>query len=140
SKLPLDQFRIFGQKENSPLQANRSRPLLHVLGQECIHRGIPSLRSVFYAAYEPGRAGAKSPAHGAGMNPIHTLVHLPTMLEQYLSSESLESVDLPVAPVHPDAALLDSYSHAVVSAAEKVSPSVAKIEVTQKGTARNGES
>jgi len=62
------------------------------------------------------------------------------MPEQYLSSESLESVDLPVAPVHPDAALLDAYSHAVVSAAEKVSPSVAKIEVTQKGTARNGES
>lgn len=74
------------------------------------------------------------------MNPIDMVVHLPTMLEQYLSSESLESVDLPVAPVHPDAALLDAYSHAVVSAAEKVSPSVAKIEVTQKGTARNGES
>jgi S1-C subfamily serine protease len=62
------------------------------------------------------------------------------MLGHYLSSESLESVDLPVAPVHPDAAPLDAYSHAVVSAAEKVSPSVAKIEVTQKGTARNGES
>ncbi|HEX7893581.1 MAG TPA: trypsin-like peptidase domain-containing protein [Terriglobales bacterium] len=74
------------------------------------------------------------------MNPIHTLVHLPTMLEQYLSSESFESVDLPVAAPHSDAALLDAYSHAVVSAAEKVSPSVAKIEVTQKGTARNGES
>ena len=74
------------------------------------------------------------------MNPIRKWVHLPTMLEQYLSSESFESVDLPVAAPHSDAALLDAYSHAVVSAAEKVSPSVAKIEVTQKGTARNGES
>ena len=62
------------------------------------------------------------------------------MPEQYLSSKSLESVDLPVAAPHPDTSLLDAYSHAVVSAAERVSPSVAKIEVTQKGTARNGES
>ena len=39
-----------------------------------------------------------------------------------------------------DSHLLDAYSHAVVSAAEKVSPSVAKIEVTQNARARNGES
>lgn len=41
---------------------------------------------------------------------------------------------------HYDSALLDAYSSAVVSAAEKVSPSVAKIEVTQTaGRSRNGE-
>ncbi len=39
-----------------------------------------------------------------------------------------------------DASLLDAYSRAVVSAAEKVSPSVAKIEVTQTARGRNGQS
>ena len=39
-----------------------------------------------------------------------------------------------------DAALLDAYSSAVVSAAEKVSPSVVKIDVTQSaGRSRSGE-
>ena len=42
------------------------------------------------------------------------------------------------APLDSD--VMDAYSHAVVSAAEKVSPSVAKIEVTQTARARNGES
>src|SRR5204863_384029 len=41
---------------------------------------------------------------------------------------------------HTESELLDAYSRAVVSAAEKVSPSVAKIEVTQSARARNGES
>src|SRR5579864_7035156 len=57
---------------------------------------------------------------------------------QFLSSESFETTSL-TAP-HPDSALHDAYSQAVVSAAEKISPSVAKIEVTQTaGRARNGE-
>ena len=63
------------------------------------------------------------------------------MLEQFLSTElnQTEPVLGPAAP-HEDAALLDAYSRAVVSAAEKVSPSVAKIEVTQTARGRNGES
>jgi S1-C subfamily serine protease len=39
-----------------------------------------------------------------------------------------------------DTALLDAYSRAVVDAAEKISPSVAKIEVTQTAKGRNGQS
>ena len=38
-----------------------------------------------------------------------------------------------------DPGLLDAYSHAVVSAAEKISPSVVKIDVTQAGRSRSGE-
>jgi S1-C subfamily serine protease len=38
-----------------------------------------------------------------------------------------------------DGALLDAYSHAVVSATEKISPSVVKIDVTQSSKSRSGE-
>jgi len=38
-----------------------------------------------------------------------------------------------------DAALLDAYSRAVVTAAEKISPSVVKIEVSKAARGRNGE-
>src|SRR5262252_2096330 len=62
------------------------------------------------------------------------------MLEQFLSSTTVDDGSvLEPATTQGDAALLDAYSRAVVSAAEKVSPSVAKIEVTQTARARNGE-
>jgi len=80
-------------------------------------------------------------AVGRSVNPAHGQIHLPAMLEQYLSNTQIENGPvLETAPVHHDSALLDAYSRAVVTAAEKISPSVAKIEVTQAaGRAHNGE-
>src|SRR5437868_7626908 len=63
------------------------------------------------------------------------------MLEQFLSASSIENGPvLQSNQPHTESELLDAYSRAVVSAAERVSPSVAKIEVTQSARARNGES
>ena len=62
------------------------------------------------------------------------------MPERFLSSGPLENGAAFQPVSNGDSGFLDAYSHAVVSAAEKVSPSVAKIEVTQTaGRARNGE-
>lgn len=62
------------------------------------------------------------------------------MLERLVSPKSVPVKDVPLErPGSGDSALLDAYSQAVVSAAEAVSPSVARIEVTQTSRARNGE-
>ena len=63
------------------------------------------------------------------------------MFETYLSTGPVaENTILASVPAHEDAQLLDAYSQAVVSAAEKISPAVAKIEITQyAGQSRNGE-
>jgi S1-C subfamily serine protease len=75
----------------------------------------------------------------AGLNPSASVLHLPTM-PQFVTSQAFESTP-PAAALPPsDTVLLDAYSRAVVSAAERASPSVAKIEVTQISPARNGES
>ena len=62
------------------------------------------------------------------------------MLERFVSGPTLHGPVFQPASRLDDADLLDAYSGAVVSAAEKVSPSDAKIEVTQTARSRNGES
>jgi S1-C subfamily serine protease len=62
------------------------------------------------------------------------------MLEQFISTDIIQDSPVLEPAAHSDATLLDAYSRAVVSAAERVSPSVAKIEVTQSARSRNGES
>src|SRR5437879_4183605 len=77
------------------------------------------------------------------VNPNCAHLHLPAMLQEFLSTGSIENdsgIPVGATSLHADSFLLDAYSRAVVSAAEKVSPSVAKIEVTQTaGRALDGE-
>jgi S1-C subfamily serine protease len=55
-------------------------------------------------------------------------------------AEYFESTLQPtVSSTVDDSALLDAYSQAVVSAAEKLSPSVVKIDIVQAGRSRSGE-
>ena len=59
--------------------------------------------------------------------------------ERFLSTDQMASGPvLDPTPAHEDSVLFDAYSRAVVSAAERVSPSVANIEVTQPAGTRNG--
>ena len=58
---------------------------------------------------------------------------------QLLNNISEASIHSSAGNPVADAALLDAYSQAVVSTAEKISPSVAKIDVTQRGKTRSGQ-
>ncbi len=82
------------------------------------------------------------------LNPGSRFSHLAKMqLESGTSFVSAESgvIGQPLAIQSPgsgafdDSALLDAYSRAVVTAAEKISPSVVKIDVVQAAKSRSGE-
>jgi S1-C subfamily serine protease len=83
------------------------------------------------------------PSRESPLNPNCAGFHLATMnseknaqtLADY--SEPLQQTMVPGVP--DDSSLLDAYSHAVVGAAEKISPSVVKIEVAQAARGRTGE-
>ena len=64
-----------------------------------------------------------------------------TLESSFLSLADQSALPIQASPSASlaDAALLDAYSRAVVDAAEKISPSVAKIEVSQAARGRNGQ-
>jgi S1-C subfamily serine protease len=70
------------------------------------------------------------------------LLHLPVVTQNnfhLISDYSEPAIQPATLPIIDDAVLLDAYSNAVVSAAERLSPSVVKIDVAQPGRARSGE-
>jgi S1-C subfamily serine protease len=83
-----------------------------------------------------------APLRGSYLNPKHCFVHLADM-NQEVTPLSVANYSEPVqassaGPLN-DSVLLDAYSQAVVGAAEKLSPSVVKIDVAQAGKSRSGE-
>ena len=60
-------------------------------------------------------------------------------MPQLLSDDSAAVLQPPVTATGDDIALLDTYSRAVVSAAETISPSVVKVDVAQQAMSRSGE-
>jgi len=78
-----------------------------------------------------------------GLNPESRRLHLAAMTPQ---DSVLPVADYSRPVIQPaevsilhDATLLDAYSQAVVGAAEAISPSVVKIDVTQPGRSRSGQ-
>jgi S1-C subfamily serine protease len=77
------------------------------------------------------------------VNPNRSFLHLANMNHEPISFSS-PSYNEPVVQanggaISNDLGLLDAYSQAVVSAAEKLSPSVVKIDVSQAGKNRSGQ-
>ena len=77
------------------------------------------------------------------LNPLRCFLHLAIMNQE---GTFIPLVDYSEQTVQPsgrraldDSELLDAYSHAVVGAAEKLSPSVVKIDVSQASKSRSGE-
>ena len=62
-----------------------------------------------------------------------------TMFLTPLSNYSEPAVQVSVPDAPGESVLLDAYSNAVISASEKISPSVVKIDVAQAGRSRSGE-
>src|SRR5579872_3891967 len=70
------------------------------------------------------------------------LRHLAAMQFQNMSNglgETPQPTPASAADLTPDAKVLDAYSQAVVTTAEKISPSVVKIDVSQSGRNRSGQ-
>jgi S1-C subfamily serine protease len=70
--------------------------------------------------------------------------HLPSMNSDFNflsgTGRGSDSGPMPLSPIaNTDGDLLDAYSRAVVTAAEQVSPSVVKIDITQRVATRRGE-
>jgi len=78
------------------------------------------------------------------LNPLVRFSHLAIMIQEGaflpLADSSRQTVQVPGGRVIDDSSLLDAYSNAVVGAAEKLSPSVVKIDVAQAEKSRSGES
>ncbi len=79
----------------------------------------------------------------AGLNPKHCFFHLAGMNQEVIpvsvANYSEPKVQTSGASPLNESALLDAYSQAVVGTAEKLSPSVVKIDVSQAGKSRSGE-
>jgi len=79
----------------------------------------------------------------SGLNPRRHFFHLAIMNQEEIFSPLVDYSGQTVQPsgvvALNDSVLLDAYSNAVVGAAEKLSPSVVKIDVAQAGKSRSGE-